>query len=117
MRAVSIEREVEPILGFEVSLLLGAGATIGAVAAAREDQQTKMVLLLVPTVLEAAPGAAPTYLFVGTRAAAESIRPTLVVDYRAAPPPEPPPPPPPPKRRKRPAKVPAKAPLLRNTPR
>ena len=35
MRAVSIEREVEPILGFEVSLLLGAGATIGAVAAAR----------------------------------------------------------------------------------
>ena len=35
MRAVSIEREVEPIIGFEVSLLLGAGATIGAVAAAR----------------------------------------------------------------------------------
>jgi hydrogenase-4 component E len=35
MRAVSIEREVEPIVGFEVSLLLGAGATVGAVAAAR----------------------------------------------------------------------------------
>lgn len=35
MRAVSIEREVEPIVGFELSLLLGAGATIGAVAAAR----------------------------------------------------------------------------------
>jgi len=35
MRAVSIEREVEPIVGFELSLLLGAGATIGAVATAR----------------------------------------------------------------------------------
>ncbi|HEY5547569.1 MAG TPA: hypothetical protein VIK50_16055 [Gemmatimonadaceae bacterium] len=35
MRAVSIEREVEPIIGFEVSLLLGAGATVGAVVAAR----------------------------------------------------------------------------------
>jgi hydrogenase-4 component E len=35
MRAVSIEREVEPIVGFELSLLLGAGATIGAVAVAR----------------------------------------------------------------------------------
>ena len=35
MRAVSIEREVEPIVGFELSLLLGAGATIGAVAATR----------------------------------------------------------------------------------
>lgn len=35
MRAVRIEREVEPIVGFELSLLLGAGATIGAVAAAR----------------------------------------------------------------------------------
>jgi hydrogenase-4 component E len=35
LRAVSIDREVEPIIGFEVSLLLGAGATIGAVAAAR----------------------------------------------------------------------------------
>jgi hydrogenase-4 component E len=35
MRAVSIEREVEPIVGFEVSLLLGAGATVGAVVAAR----------------------------------------------------------------------------------
>jgi len=35
MRAVSIEREVEPIVGFELSLLLGAGATVGAVAAAR----------------------------------------------------------------------------------
>jgi hydrogenase-4 component E len=35
MRAVSIEREVEPIVGFEVSLLLGAAATVGAVAAAR----------------------------------------------------------------------------------
>jgi len=35
MRAVSIERELEPIIGFEVSLLLGAGATIAAVAGAR----------------------------------------------------------------------------------
>lgn len=35
MRAVSIEREVEPIIGFELSLLLGAGATIGAVAVTR----------------------------------------------------------------------------------
>lgn len=34
MRAVSIERELEPIIGFEVSLLLGAGATIAAVAGA-----------------------------------------------------------------------------------
>lgn len=35
MRAVSIERELEPIIGFEVSLLLGAGAAIAAVAGAR----------------------------------------------------------------------------------
>jgi hydrogenase-4 component E len=35
MRAVSIERELEPIIGFEVSLLLGAGSTIAAVAIAR----------------------------------------------------------------------------------
>jgi len=35
MRAVSIQREVEPIIGYEVALLLGAAATIGAVAVAR----------------------------------------------------------------------------------
>jgi hydrogenase-4 component E len=35
MRAVSIERELEPIIGFEVSLLLGAGCTVAAVAIAR----------------------------------------------------------------------------------
>lgn len=32
LRAASIDREVEPLLGFIPSLLLGAGATIGAVA-------------------------------------------------------------------------------------
>lgn len=35
MRAASIERELEPIIGFEVSLLLGAAATIAAVAIVR----------------------------------------------------------------------------------
>ena len=34
LRAASIDREVEPLLGFVPSLLLGAGATIGAVALA-----------------------------------------------------------------------------------
>ncbi len=34
LRAASIDREVEPLLGFIPSLLLGAGATIGAVALA-----------------------------------------------------------------------------------
>lgn len=35
MRAVRIERELEPFIGFEVSLLLGAAATIAAVAVVR----------------------------------------------------------------------------------
>jgi hydrogenase-4 component E len=34
LRAASIDREVEPLLGYVPSLLLGAGATIGAVALA-----------------------------------------------------------------------------------
>jgi hydrogenase-4 component E len=34
LRAASIDREVQPLLGFVPSLLLGAGATIGAVALA-----------------------------------------------------------------------------------
>jgi hydrogenase-4 component E len=34
LRAASIDREVEPLLGFIPSLLLGAGATIGAMALA-----------------------------------------------------------------------------------
>ena len=32
LRAASIDREVEPLIGFVPSLLLGAGATIGAIA-------------------------------------------------------------------------------------
>lgn len=35
MRAANIEREIEPFVGFVPSLLLGAGATIAAVALAR----------------------------------------------------------------------------------
>ncbi len=56
MRAVSIERENEPIVGFEVSLLLGAGATIGAVAAARwlpllpEHRATLLVPAAIATI-------------------------------------------------------------------
>jgi hydrogenase-4 component E len=34
LRAASIDREVEPLIGFVPSLLIGAGATIGAVALA-----------------------------------------------------------------------------------
>jgi hydrogenase-4 component E len=34
LRAASIDREVEPLLGYVPSLMLGAGATIGAVALA-----------------------------------------------------------------------------------
>jgi hydrogenase-4 component E len=34
LRAANIEREIEPLIGFIPSLLLGAGATIGAVALA-----------------------------------------------------------------------------------
>lgn len=36
MRAAHIEREIEPYIGFVPSLLLGAGGTIAAVAAARQ---------------------------------------------------------------------------------
>jgi hypothetical protein len=35
MRAANIEREIEPLIGFMPSLLLGAGGTIAAVALAR----------------------------------------------------------------------------------
>jgi len=53
LRAANIDREVQPLMGFTVSLLLGAGASIGAVVLGRllpmrpEDAQ----VLLVPGAL------------------------------------------------------------------
>jgi hydrogenase-4 component E len=50
LRAASIDREVEPLVGFVPSLLLGAGATIGAVALSGELplRPEHAGLLLVP---------------------------------------------------------------------
>jgi hydrogenase-4 component E len=53
LRAANIDREVQPLLGFTISLLLGAGASIGAVVLGRllpmrpEDAE----VLLVPGAL------------------------------------------------------------------
>lgn len=50
LRAANIDREVEPLIGFIPSLLLGAGATIGAIACSQRLplQPEHAGLLLVP---------------------------------------------------------------------
>jgi hypothetical protein len=61
-----------------------------AVAHAQEDKLPGVLFFLAPKVARApAAEGDPTYLFLATRAGAESLRPGLAVEYREPPPPDP----------------------------